>query len=297
MAPVAQNERVVTTPDGRRLRVVEGGRRDGRPVLFHHGLPGSGDLYGPHARDAEEKGIRLIGYDRPGYGDSTRHAGYRIADSAADVRAIADALDIRQLAAWGMSGGGPHALACAALLPDLVVAAGTFASMAPYGAPGLDFFAGMGQANADDIKLTLADEAAALARLPEDRESVLALTPETLQKGMETPVSDADAAARNAEFAEWIVGGMHAGLRHSGEGWWDDSLAGLKPWGFDVDSIHVPVQLWHGRQDRLVPFGHGEWLAGHIPAVEAHLTQQDGHGTVVQYHVPELHAWLLDHFE
>lgn len=294
---MAQTEHTVTTRDGRRLRVVEGGRREGRPVLFHHGGPGAGDLYGPHARDAEEKGIRLIGYDRPGYGGSTRHAGYRIADTAADVRAIADALGIARLAVWGMSAGGPHALACAALLPDRVVAAGTLASAAPYGAPGLDYFSGMGKANVDDIQLMLSDEKAALARLPEDRAGILAMTPENMQQSMQSLMSEAERRFHNPEFSEWIVSAMHTGLAQSADGWWDDGMASLKPWGFAVQSIRVPLQVWHGRLDRFVPFGHGEWLAANIPTAEAHLTDEDGHGSVVQRYVPQLHAWLLEHFE
>ena len=290
-------EHRVSTPDGRTLRVVEAGRRDGRPVLFHHGGPGSGDPYSRHVDDALERGIRLIGYDRPGYGDSTRHAGCSIADTASDVRAIADALGIDRLAVWGMSAGGPHALACAALLPDLVIAAATLASAAPYGAPGLDYFSGMGQANVDDVHLMVEDEAAARARVPADREDVLALTPETMAKGMETLISDADAAARNADFSEWLVSGMHKGLEHSGDGWWDDSLASLRPWGFDVGSIGVPFQLWHGRQDRFVPFQHGEWLAARIRGVDAHITDEDGHGTLIQHRVPEVHRWLLERFD
>jgi len=290
-------ERRVSTPDGRILRVIEAGRPDGMAVLFQHGGPGSGEPYVRHVEDAVERGIRLLGYDRPGYGDSTRHSGYAIADTAADVKAIAEGLGIDRLAVWGMSAGGPHALAFAALLPDMVVAAASLASPAPYGAPGLDYFTGMGQANVDDVRLMLEDEAAARARLPEDREQVLALTPETMAKGMESLISDADAAARTAEFSEWLVDGMHKGVEHSGDGWWDDSIASLRSWGFDVGSIRIPFQLWHGRQDRFVPFQHGEWLAAQIRGVDAHITDEDGHGSLIQKRVPEVHRWLLDHFE
>src|SRR5207344_1348185 len=111
--------------------------------------------------DATQRGIHLLSYDRPGYGGSTPQPGRTIADCVDDVRAIAAAFGIDRLAVWGISGGGPHALACAALLPDLVSAVGSLASLAPYGAPGLDYFAGMGQSNADDIQLYLSDPAAA----------------------------------------------------------------------------------------------------------------------------------------
>ena len=291
-----QIEHAVTTRDGRVLRVVEAGRRDGMPVIMQHGTPGTGDLYRPHVQDAVDSAIRLIGYDRPGYGGSSRHAGFTPADSAEDVRAIARSLGLERIAVWGFSGGGPHVLACAALLPDLVAAACTLASPAPYGAPGLDYFSGMGQANVDDIRLTLSDEAAALAKLPADREDVLGMTAETMQKGMQSLISDADAKAHNAEFAEWLVSSMHAALAVSGDGWWDDSMSQLRPWGFDVGSIRIPFQLWHGRQDRFVPFQHGEWLAAHIPGVDAHMSDEDGHGTLVQYRVPDVHRWLVERF-
>jgi pimeloyl-ACP methyl ester carboxylesterase len=90
---------------------------------------------------------------------------------------------------------------------------------------------------------------------------------------------------------------MHAALAVSGDGWWDDSVSQLRPWRFDVESIRVPFQLWHGRQDRFVPVQHGEWLAAHIPGVDAHITEEDGHGTPVQYRVPQVHEWLLERFD
>src|SRR5579859_2902183 len=163
-------EQTVRTPDGRTLALDIGGDPGGKPVLVHNGTPNSRLLYGPDKQDAAERGLRLIGYDRPGYGGSSPHPGRTVADCAADVRAICAALGIDRLAMWGISGGGPHVLACAALLPDLVAAAASLASPAPYGAEGLDFFAGMGQANVDDIKLELTDEAAARARTDQDRD-------------------------------------------------------------------------------------------------------------------------------
>lgn len=287
---------MIATPDGRQVRVEEAGDPKGMPVLMHHGTPGAGHLYRPHVADAMDRGIRLIGYDRPGYGRSTPQPGRSVADCAADVRAIAAALGIDRLGVWGISGGGPHALACAALLPDLVVAVGSLAAIAPYGAPGLDYFTGMGEENVDDIKLSLEDEPAARAKLIEDRERVLALTAEDMVQAFPTLVSAADAAAFTLELAEYLVACNQDGLAPGGGGWWDDGGAHLHPWGFDLESIRVPVQLWHGRHDRFVPCQHGEWLASKIPGVEAHLTEEDGHLTLLQRRVGEVHAWLLDHF-
>ncbi len=289
-------ERVIVTPDGRRLRVEEAGDPNGKPVLTMHGTPGSGYLYPRHVADAKARGIRLIGYDRPGYGGSTPQPGRSVADCAADVRAIAAALGIDRLAVWGISGGGPHAIACAALLPDLVVAVGSLAAIAPYGVQGLDYFAGMGEENVDDIKLYFEDEPAARAKAIEDRERMLSMTPEAMQNAFPTLVSEVDAAAFTPDLGQYLATGTHEGLAAGGEGWWDDGVAHLEPWGFDLKTIRVPVQLWHGRHDRFVPFQHGEWLASKIPGVDPHLTDVDGHITLLQRRVPEVHAWLLEHF-
>jgi pimeloyl-ACP methyl ester carboxylesterase len=278
------------------LRVEEAGDPAGKPVLTHHGTPGAGHLYKLHAADASDRGIRLIGYDRPGYGGSTPQPGRSVADCASDVRAIAEALEIGRLAVWGVSGGGPHALACAALLPDLVVGVGSLASPAPYGAPGLDYFSGMGQENVDDMKLTLEDEPAARRKLIEDRERTLAMTAGQMVGAFPTLLSAVDAAAFTPDLAEYLFTCSRDGLAPGGEGWWDDGMCQLRPWGFSFDEIRVPVQLWHGRHDQFVPFQHGEWLASRIPGVEAHLTDEDGHITLGQNRVAQVHAWLLEQF-
>ena len=289
-------EHLVNTPDGRVLHVEEAGDPAGIPVFVNHGTPGCAHHYGPHVEDAVRRGIRLIGYDRPGYGRSTPQPGRTVADCAADVRTIAKALGLDRIAVWGISGGGPHALACAALLPDLAAAVAVLAAIAPYGAPGLDYFTGMGQENVDDIKLTLEDEPAARRKVYDDREHVLAMSPEQAFDLFPTLLSDVDAAAHNRELADWLSRSNHDGLAPGVDGWWDDGLADLKPWGFDLESIGVPVQLWHGRHDRFVPLQHGEWLASRIPGVEAHLTEVDGHLTLLQRRIPEVHAWLRERF-
>jgi pimeloyl-ACP methyl ester carboxylesterase len=287
---------VVRAADGRTLRVEDGGDPGGKPVLMHHGTPGAGLLYAPDEADARERGIRLIAYDRPGYGGSTPQPGRTVADCAGDVRAIAEALDIDRLATWGISGGGPHALACAALLPDLVVAVGALASIAPYGVPGLDYFTGMGEENVTDIKLALEDEPAAREKSKVDRERLLAVNAEQMVNAFPSLVSAVDAAAFTPELAGYLFASGQLGLAPGDEGWWGDGVAHLRPWGFELSAITVPVQLWHGRQDRFVPFQHGQWLASQIPGVDAHLTDEDGHITLMAKRVPLVHAWLLEHF-
>jgi pimeloyl-ACP methyl ester carboxylesterase len=213
------------------------------------------------------------------------------------VRAVAAGLGIDRLAVWGVSGGAPHALACAALLPDLVVAVASLAALAPYGSSGLDYFTGMGDENVNDIKLMLEDEPAARAKLAADREHMLALNSEAMDRAFPSLISEVDAAAFTPELAEYLFASTRDGLAPGGEGWWDDSSAVLKPWGFELQTIRVPVQLWHGRHDRFVPFQHGEWLAGRIPGVDAHLSDEDGHVTLLQRRIGQVHSWLLDRFQ
>jgi pimeloyl-ACP methyl ester carboxylesterase len=202
-------ERTVRTPDGRTLAVEISGDPMGKPVLVHMGTPNSRRLYGPNVADAHERGLRLISYDRPGYGASSPHPGRTVADCAADVRAICAALHIGRLAMWGISGGGPHVLACAALLPDLVTAAASLASLAPYDAEGLDYFAGMGEDNVADIRLFFKDEAAARAQTDSRREDMLAATAADVANSVKSLLTPTDAAVLTGEMAEGILAGRH----------------------------------------------------------------------------------------
>ena len=286
-------ERAVRTPDGRTLAVEDAGDPAGHVVLFHGGTPNSRHLYRPWVTDASGRGLRLIGYDRPGYGGSTPNPEYSVADCAGDVRAICAALEIGRLAMWGISGGGPYALACAALLPDLVVAAASLAGNAPYGVEGLDWFAGMEQDDVAANRLLLTDPEAARAKTDKDREEVLATSASDLAEALESLLSPVDAAALNEEMAEYLTYCDHEGLAPGSQGWWDDSCAHVRPWGFELSDISVPVLLLHGGQDKFVPFGHGQWLATHIPGVEARLLDNDGHLTLLG-RVGEVHAWLSE---
>lgn len=287
-------ERTVRTPDGRTLAVEISGDPAGKPVLVHMGTPNSRHLYGPNVADARERGLRLISYDRPGYGASSPHPGRTVADCAADVRAVCTALHIDRLAMWGISGGGPHVLACAALLPDLVTAAASLASLAPYDAEGLDYFAGMGEDNVEDIRLFFKDEAAARAKTDSRREEMLAATAADIANAVKSLLTPADAAVLTGEMAEFLVYSAREGLELSGEGWWEDNCM-VQPWGFSLADISIPVMVMHGREDMFVPFAHGEWLARHIPGAEARLLDDDGHLTLFERRVPEVHAWLAGH--
>jgi pimeloyl-ACP methyl ester carboxylesterase len=288
--------RSVTTPDGRTIAVYEGGDPAGIPVLVHNGSPNSGLLYERHLRDAEEKGIRLFSYDRPGYGGSTRNEGRSVADCAEDVVAICDALGVERFTVWGFSGGGPHALATAAALPDRVSGAAALGSLAPFDADGLDFYEGMGEDNVEGFKTSLESKEAHLAENESAREEFLAATPEQLVDRWASLLSPIDGEVLSGPFAAYFVESAQAGLAPSGDGWFDDDVAFMTTWGFDLASIRVPVLLWHGEQDKFVPLGHGAWLSTHIPGAESRLTPEDGHLTLVEHRMPEVHAWLLERF-
>ena len=298
-------ERTVRTSDGRVLAVEEAGDPAGRPVLMQGGTPGSRLLYGPHARDAAERGLRLIGYDRPGYGGSSPRPGRTVADCVGDVRAICSDLGIDRLAMWGAAGGGPHVLACAALLPDLVAAAATLASLAPFDADGLDYFDGMDPENVEDVVLYLSDMAAARAKTDRDRAEVLGEGPgdaaepadsadDGAADGFGPVLPPVDVAAMEGGLGDFFAAAMRDGLAPGSEGWWEDNCL-LRPWGFSLSDITVPVLLLHGRQDIFVPFGHGQWLAAHIPGVKPLLLDDDGYLSLLQNRVPEVQWWLSDH--
>jgi pimeloyl-ACP methyl ester carboxylesterase len=284
----------VTTPDGRTLAVTEAGDPDGKPILVHHGTPGSGAHVSAMLDDlAREQGVRLVQYDRPGYGRSSRHEGRSVVDCVADVHAIADALELDRFASWGISGGGPHVLACAARCDDRLVAAASLASVAPYDAEGLDWLGGMGNGNIAEFGALAAGPEALHAHIAHDREELLAATPEELIDVMRTLLGPEDLAVLTGEYARDSVASLHAGIGHGYEGWFDDDLAHCSPWRFHVTEIDRPTLLIHGDDDRFVPVAHGHWLAGKIPGVEARIAPNDGHLTLMARRVGETHAWLL----
>jgi pimeloyl-ACP methyl ester carboxylesterase len=289
-------QRTVRVAGGRLLVVEQRGDPDGWPILAHHGTPSSrhAAFYGPWVRDAVERGLRLISYDRPGYGQSSPAPGRSVAETATDVRAICAELGIDRLGMWGFSGGGPHVLACAALLPDLVTAAVVLAGMAPYRGEGLDWFAGMYRDDVEDTHLYLTDPVAAWKKREQERkEFLLAAAREVVGEDASTPTRE-DPALAQGRYHRFLSSCRSAGLAPGIQGWWDDTGMQLLPWRFDLADIAVPVLLMYGREDIFVPLSHGEWLAKHIPTAEARWFDGDGHGTLAQKRVPEAHAWLSE---
>lgn len=263
---------------GRTLRVHEAGPADAPLTVFwHHGTPGTGEPPVPLLPASDRLGIRWVGYDRPGYGGSTPLPGRNVVAAAADVAAVADALGIERFAVFGSSGGGPHALACAALLPDRVVGAVSVSGLAPFGAAGLDWFGGMAPPAAATLR------AAAAGR---DAYEEHARTAE-FDPGVFTQT---DLAALSGEW-RWLgqVAGAAGRTGHGGET--DDDLAFAREWGFAPEAVRVPVLLLHGGADRFVPAAHSRWLAGRIGSAELRVSPDDGHVSVLRHGEAAL-EWL-----
>ena len=268
-------------PNGRVLEVTLSGPEGGRPLIYHTGTPSAGKIFPPMVAQGAERGLRHISYARPGYRGSDRDPGRSVADCASDVATIADALGIEQFLCVGSSGGGPHALATAALLPSRTVAVATLASVAPANAPGLDWFAGMGAENIEEFRVAQQGEEQLIAYLEERRGELLAPGPADLRPTFGDLMSSADREALTGELADDLGARARAALEHGISGWLDDDMALYNDWGFDVAQITVPVAVWHGQQDRFVPEAHGIWLAKNIPGASASLMAEHGHLSLV----------------
>jgi len=290
------SERDVTLRDGRTLHVYEEGDPDGAAVVLHHGTPGSGLHYEPHVVDARTRGIRLIGYDRAGYGGSTPNHGRAVAAIADDMEDMLDVLGIERFATAGGSGGGPHTLALGALLPERCVGVCAIASPAPWEAEGLDWRAGQGEQNQAEWDAALQGPETLERHLEKDAAEMGAATPDQIREVLATILSDVDRAVLTGALAEYFVASLERAIRPGVAGWRDDDLAFTCPWSFEISAIRVPVLLWQGVHDLMVPADHGRWLAERIPGVEPHISDEDGHLTIFERRMPEIHQWLLDRF-
>lgn len=260
----------LTLSDGRTIHYYDAGARDagGRLAVFwHHGTPNTGAPPEPLFPAADARGLRWVSFDRPGYGGSTPQPGRDIASAVPAVEAIADALGIERFAVMGHSGGGPHTLACGALLPDRVLCVVTGSGMAPFGAAGLEWFAGMNPSGAAELQAATRGAAAL-----EEQLTSAEFNPEIF-----TP---ADHAALGGDWA-WLAGIAGQALSAGLDGMVDDDVAYVTPWGFDPAQVRAPLLIMHGGQDRMVPSSHGEWLASYCPTAELRLLPEDGHVSVL----------------
>lgn len=274
---------VLTTPDGRPLEVLTAGPPGGLPVLFHNGTPGGLVAFQPMTDAAAERGLRTVMYARPGYGQSGPQPGRRVADTVADAARVLDHLGAEQFVTAGWSGGGPHALACAALLPGRCLAAASLAGVAPAQAAGLDWLAGMGPENVAEFGAAAQGEAALTAYLTPEADGLRQVTGEQVADALGGLVSAADRDVITADFADYLAAMFRAAVSTGIAGWRDDDVAFASDWGFPVEQAgQVPVAVWQGTEDLMVPPSHGAWLAGHIPGARPHLLPGQGHLTLVR---------------
>jgi pimeloyl-ACP methyl ester carboxylesterase len=281
----------VRTADGRRLSTQSSGDPDGRPVFLLHGTPGS--RLGPHPRSAvlHRLGVRLISFDRPGYGGSERLAGRQVADVAEDVLAIADAYGLKKFAVVGRSGGGPHALACAALLPERTTRAAVLVGIAPHGADGLDWFDGMAHSNVMEFTAAANGYENIVAHTKAVAEEVRA-NPASLIARLQTELPDPDRrVVADHGIRSMLIETYAEALRSSDYGWIEDALAFCSPWGFDPATVRVPVLLWHGASDVFSPASHARWLADRIPSAAVVVQAGAAHFGALDV-LPDILRWL-----
>ncbi|GAA2743145.1 alpha/beta hydrolase [Kitasatospora cinereorecta] len=269
--------RMVEAAGGRTLAVETSGDPHGLPVFLLHGTPGSRSGPAPRSSVLSRMRVRLISFDRPGYGDSTRLPGRAVAAAAADVATIADALGLGRFAVLGRSGGGPHALACAALLPERVTRLAVLVSLAPRNAEGLDWYGTMTPSNEAAYRQAELGQPQ-IAGAFQARSNVIRRDPAQLLRDLvpELPLTDRSVVSDQG-IRRMLVSTYRQAFRYGAAGWIDDVLAFISDWGFEVESIRRPVRLWHGADDQFSPVEHSRWLADHIPGAELYLEPGAAH--------------------
>lgn len=271
----------VTTPDGQQLEVLTVGPEDGLPLVYHGGTPSAAVRFPALERAVEVAGMRLVTWSRPGYGGSPprsdRERSWTVADDVSDTAAVLDQLGVDDFVTLGWSGGGPRALGCAALLPRRCRAALSLGGVAPYDADGLDFTAGMGPDNVRDFASAEAGRDALAPHVEEEVAWMRDTTPAQVLDSLSGLVDEVDAKAVTGELADYLASSFRRATLQGSAGLLEDNLQLVRPWGFDVAAIGVPVSLWQGAHDLMVPFAHGQWLAAHVPGARVHLCDDEGH--------------------
>ena len=279
--PVAGEPFAVDLADGRRVEGWTAGETGAPAVVLHMGTPSAGVPFAPIVDATTARGARFVTYSRPGYAGSTRHEGRSVVDCAADTAAILEHLSVTRAHTVGWSGGGPHALACAARLPDLVRSAATLAGVAPWDADGLAWLDGMAQENLDEFGAALEGAEALLGFLGPIVAARVDVTAETVAAGLGGLLTDVDAAALTGEFADFLARTERAAVSSGPWGWLDDDLAFARDWGFALEEVTIPVTGWQGLHDAMVPPAHGEWLAEHVPGARRRILPDEGHLSLV----------------
>ena len=269
---------------GRDIDVLLGGAETDLGLVVDHGTRGEATRYASWNEAASARGLRLVGFSRPGYATSSRLPGRDVAAVIPDVAAILDEVGVRKFVTMGGSGGGPHSIACAALMPGRCSAAAALVTIAPSHAPGLDWLEGMAQVNVDEFGAALRGEEPLRAWMEATGAQYRNITGPQILTALGDALPPVDQRILTTEWAERAATGMRRALGDGFDGWVDDDLAFTRPWGFDLAAIRVPVRVWQGELDRLVPVSHGRWLADRIPGARFELASGHGHFSLGETH-------------
>lgn len=283
---------IIRATDGRRIAVQVSGKPAGHPVFFFHGTPGSSVGPLPKTQVLYKMGVQVISFDRPGYGRSERLFSRTVADVVPDVVAIADSIGLEKFAVIGRSGGAPHALACAAQLPDRVTRAAALVSLAPWGAAGLDWFNGMAGSNVDAFTTAASEPELLITRLVQNAAKISENpASQFADLGPEMPEPDRRMMA-DVGIRRLLAENSKEALRYGPDGWIDDVLAFCSPWGIEVADIRVPVLLWAGEKDVFSPVTHTRWLGDRIPDALVQITPESAHLDALKV-LTYVMAWLI----
>lgn len=278
--------------DGRVLEYLAAGPEDGTPLVFHHGTPFAAILFEPMVEAVARHGLRLVVYSRPGYAGSSPQPGRTVASVVSDVAALLDELSADRFVTAGWSGGGPHSLACAALLPGRCLAAATVAGVAPYDAPGLEWLDGMGAENVEEFAAATAGLPELTAFLDAQAEGLAKVRGTEIAAALGDLVTDVDRRALSDAFADYSAAAFRKAVSAGIAGWRDDDVAFVNDWGFDLGAVRTPVTIWQGDEDRMVPFAHGRWLSDHVVGAAVRLRPGEGHLSLMLDRVDDIVADL-----
>jgi pimeloyl-ACP methyl ester carboxylesterase len=265
--------------DGRFLEYFDNGIASTSAIIFHHGTPAHASLWASWLELAAARGVRALSYSRAGYGISDRNEGRTVLSNNEDIRELLDSFGVRDFIAIGWSGGGPHALATTQLAGCKGVI--TLAGVGEYGATDLDFLAGMGPENEEEFGEALKGEAAISAWMEANAAPFKNVTDKEIREALGGLIGEVDKKALEGPIADEYATATRKGLAVSFDGWIDDDIAFVQPWGFDLASITTPVKIWQGDDDFMVPHAHSYWLEKHIPTGNLNFVPGHGHISLI----------------
>lgn len=272
--------------DGRTLDLLDNHHKSDSAVLFHHGTPGNSTSWREWIDELSGGQMRAIAASRPGYGQSDRHQGRKVVDVVDDLSQVLDQFEVTKFVSVGWSGGGPHALAMS--LDKRCAGVITLAGVGQYGQPDLDFLSGMGPENIEEFGVSLKGEGPLREWMNANAVAMQHVTGAGLREAFGGLIGKADKEVLDGDFADEMAAGMRRALSHGFDGWIDDDLAFVQDWGFDLGAINIPVLLWQGDDDLMVPHSHSRWLASKIPTARLNFIPDNGHISLVVKHRAEI---------